>query len=79
MSAFRTNTPDAPERREAKSVKPGTLPEGRFAVLDHKGRVRGHVGPKATEATVSRFGVHGAFLDTDDNGRTCWRGKAIRP
>jgi hypothetical protein len=46
-----------------KQRKPGTVPPGRIAVLDRKGNLRGHVGPKATSVTASRFtGQPGAKL-----------------
>jgi hypothetical protein len=53
---------------------PFNIPAGRIPVLDHKKIMRGHVGPKATEATLPRFGLkHGGSLQTC-KGRTCWVG-----
>jgi len=49
-------------RKKAKR-KPGEVPPGRIAVLDRAGNLRGHVGPKATSVTASRFtGEFGATL-----------------
>jgi hypothetical protein len=54
--------------------KPGTVPEGKIAVLDPKGRLRGHVGPKATAATAARFhGIQGSQFVKGKNGeRDSW-------
>jgi hypothetical protein len=75
-----SNKYDAPERRAPKQIKPGTLPEGRIAVLDHNGNMRGQVGKLATSLTASRLlgGKH-AYLDKTDDGKPCWRGIAARP
>ena len=57
-----------------KDRKPGEVREGKIEIFDHKGRPRGHVGPKATAVTVSRFiGLHGAKLGTK-NGKPAWLG-----
>jgi hypothetical protein len=55
-------------------MKPGQLPEGKLGVYDHKQNLRGHVGPLATAATASRFGVHNAKLGKVD-GRDAWVGE----
>lgn len=45
----------------------GDVREGRIPIVDHKHRLRGHVGPKATAVTVARFtGTHGAELKKMD-------------
>lgn len=63
--------PPRPPRRE----KPGTIGEHHLPVYDHRGNMRGRVGPKATSATVARFGVgHGAELRTV-KGRRAWVGR----
>jgi len=55
-----------------KRRKVGEVPPGKIAVVDRKGRLRGHVGPKATSVTAARFtGEHGAKL-TKDGDRTSW-------
>ena len=65
-----------PKKPEAD---PGTLPDNRIPVYDHKGRMRGQVGPKATSVTVTRFvGQHGAHLGKKD-GRTAWIGPKPPP
>lgn len=56
-----------------KQRKPGTVPPGRIAILDQGGRIRGHVGPHATTATVARFlGHHNAKLEKN-GGRAVWQ------
>jgi hypothetical protein len=56
-----------------KQRKPGTVPPGRIAVLDRKGNLRGHVGPKATSVTASRFtGQPGAKLTKNKGERDSW-------
>ena len=75
MTKFRTHTYDAPEPVTPKRVTPGGAPANRIPIVDHKGRARGHVGPKATAATVSRFfDGHGSAL-AQHNGRTVWKEK----
>jgi hypothetical protein len=62
-----------------KERKPGTVREGRIPIYDHKGQMRGHVGPKATSVTVSRFiNQHGAKLGKKD-GRQAWIGPTPPP
>jgi hypothetical protein len=74
MSKYRTGH-DAPEPRKPKFVKPGELPPGRIPIIDgNTGARRGHVGKLASEATVSRFGVHNAKLDKR-NGKPAWIGE----
>jgi len=59
--------------------KPGTVREGKIEIFDHKGRPRGHVGPKATAVTVARFiGLHGAKLGKKD-GKPAWLGPKPPP
>ena len=80
MAKFRTTGPDVlqPIRKKAEDA-PGTLHPHHIAIFDHKGRMRGHVGPKATAATVSRFiGQHGAKLGKKD-GKTAWIGPVPPP
>lgn len=72
MTKFRKSTHDAPERRAAKQTTPGNVGDGKIAVYDGRGRMRGQVGPKATAATVSRFhGQLGSTLGTKD-GKPAW-------
>ena len=58
----------------SKKRKPGEVPPGKIAVLDPRGHVRGHVGPRATSATAARFhGRFGSKLTKDKaTGRTSW-------
>ena len=59
--------------------KPGSPPEGRIPIFDHKGNMRGHVGRTATSATVARFiGQHGAKLGKK-NGKPAWLGPKPPP
>ena len=72
-SKFRTTGPDVlqpvPDKPEDA---PGTLHPHHIPIFDHKGRHRGHVGPKATAATVARFtGQHGSKLGKVD-GKIAW-------
>lgn len=61
-----------PPARKKPEPQPFNIPAGRIPVLDHKKIMRGHVGPKATEATLPRFGLkHGGSLQTV-KGRQCW-------
>jgi hypothetical protein len=62
-----------------KDREPGTVREGRIPIYDHKGQMRGHVGPHATSVTVSRFvNQLGAKLGTKD-GRPAWIGPKPPP
>lgn len=62
-----------------KPRKPGEAPEGRLAIFDHKGNMRGHVTKAATQSTVARFlGRHGAKLGTK-NGKKAWIGDEPPP
>ncbi len=62
-----------------KKREPGTVREGRIPIYDHKGHLRGHVGPHATSVTVARFiGRHGAELGKKD-GRQAWIGPKPPP
>lgn len=57
----------------------GAVAAHRIPILDHEGNVRGHVGHRATQATVARFlGRHGAELK-DQEGRLHWIGKKPPP
>jgi hypothetical protein len=76
MAKFRTKGPDVlpPERKKVVDKGVDALPDNRVPIYDHKGRMRGHVGHKASSATVSRFiGLHGAKLGKKD-GRDAWLG-----
>lgn len=56
-----------------KPRKPGTVPPGKFPVYDRSGHLRGHVGPKATAVTVTRFtGQAGAVLGKKKGERDSW-------
>src|SRR5574337_907254 len=79
-SGLRTTGPDVlqPERKKPENA-PGTLHPHHIPIYDHKGRHRGHVGPKATAATVARFiGQHGAKLGKKD-GKVAWIGPVPPP
>jgi len=66
----------APAKLLRRERKPGEVPLNRVPVYDHKGHVRGHVGHKVTEVTISRFtGQPGATLKKKD-GRDAWVGDA---
>ena len=57
-----------------KEREPGTVRESRIPIYDHKGQMRGHVGPNATSVTVARFiNLQGAKLGKKD-GRQAWLG-----
>jgi hypothetical protein len=51
-----------------KQRKPGTVPPGKLVVYDRAGNLRGHVGPRATSVTASRF--------TNQPGATLTKGKS---
>jgi hypothetical protein len=62
-----------------KDLKPGEVGEHHIPIFDHRGRMRGRVGPRASSVTVARFiGLHGAKLGTKD-GRTAWIGPKPPP
>jgi|SRR5271166_4962331 len=62
-----------------KKREPGTVRDSRIPIYDHQGNMRGHVGPHATSATVSRFiGRHGAKLGKK-GGRMAWVGPKPPP
>lgn len=72
-SDFRTSGHDVlqPPRPKPEDA-PGTLHPHHIPIYDHKGRHRGHVGPKATAATIVRFtGQHGSKLVKKD-GKDAW-------
>lgn len=73
MNKFRTDTRDiAPKVKTKPDTKPGSVPDNRIPIYDHKGRRRGHVGYRASAATVARFtGQHGSKLGKVD-GRDAW-------
>jgi hypothetical protein len=73
MTKNRTKGPDVmPPKPKKPSDKPGTLDEHHIPIYDHKDRMRGHVGPLATEVTVARFtGQHGSKLGKRD-GKPAW-------
>lgn len=55
-----------------KARKVGEVRPGRIPIYDRQGNQRGHVGPKATSATVARFtGEFGAKLGKV-KGRDSW-------
>jgi hypothetical protein len=61
-----------------KDRKPGdTPPPGKLACFNSKGQYAGHVGPRATSATVARLtGQHGAKL-TKVNGQPAWKNDTL--
>lgn len=68
-----------PRPAKKPEPKPGIVDKHHIPIFDHKDRMRGHVGPLATAATVSRFiGQHGAKLGKKD-GRTAWLGPTPPP
>jgi hypothetical protein len=74
MSKFRKHTHDAPEPIKRKKITPGDLPPSRIPIYDAKGNRRGHVGFKASAATVAgRFGVPNPRIG-QRNGRVAWIG-----
>jgi hypothetical protein len=78
---FRTTGYDVlPEPPKPPKAEPFNIPASRIPVLDHLHRVRGHIGPGATEASLPRFGLkHGGSLQTV-KGRDCWVGNnGVRP
>jgi hypothetical protein len=77
MSKYGTRIHDAPEPRKVKQPTPGELPPSRIPIYDAKGHRRGHVGHKASAATVARFGVPNAELRTK-NGRPAWCAKGSK-
>jgi hypothetical protein len=65
--------------RKQRADNPGEVPDSRIPIYDYKGRMRGRVGPRATEVTVSRFiNQHGAKLGKKD-GRDAWLGPEPPP
>lgn len=70
-----------PKAHEPLPKRPdtGEVAAHRIPIFDHKGNMRGHVGHRATGATVARFlGRHGADL-TDKDGRVAWVGHKPPP
>ncbi len=56
----------------AKRIRIGEPAPGKIPIYDHRSRMRGVVGPKASSTTVARFtGTHGATLQTV-RGRKAW-------
>lgn len=75
MARYRTHTHDAPEPRPLTPADPpGTPPKNRIPILNQHGERKGHVGHRASEATVARFGVRNAKLTTV-GGRPAWVGR----
>jgi len=66
----------APKIETPEQQTPGELPASRLPIYDAKGNRRGHVGRKASAATVARFGVPNAKLGKRD-GRDCWQGSNV--
>jgi hypothetical protein len=60
----------APMPRKTKMPKPGLPPAGRLGIYDRNGNMRGHVGPRASAATVRRFGIEAELSNKD--GRPAW-------
>jgi hypothetical protein len=56
----------------SKPRKPGTVPDGKFGVYDRNENLRGHVGPKATAATASRFTNNPNMKLGKKDGRAAW-------
>lgn len=55
-----------------KRIKPGAVREGRIPIYDRSRNLRGHCGPRMTEASMPRFGLtHGATLGVY-KGRKAW-------
>lgn len=76
MTKFRSHTHDAPAPYKPRKIKPGTVPDDRIPIFDHKGRMRGQVGKLATSVTVSRFtGTTDNKLGRKNN-RPAWIGAA---
>jgi hypothetical protein len=80
-TAFRTTGYDVlPDPPKAKPFEPFNIPKGRVPILDHLHRVRGHIGPGATEASLPRFGLHHGGKLQKVQGRECWVGNSgVRP
>src|SRR5271170_4770027 len=81
MTKFRSKGPDVlpPDRKKVVEKGVDALPDHRIPIYDHEGNMRGHVGHKATSATVSRFiHQHGAKLGKKD-GRDAWIGPKPPP
>jgi hypothetical protein len=77
MKKFRNTGYDAPAAIVPKKVTPGELPPSRIPIYDAQDRRRGHVGYKASAATVAgRFGVPNPRIG-QRNGRVAWIGKTL--
>jgi hypothetical protein len=73
---FRTHGPDVLQAQRPNKIKPGQIASNKIGVYDHKGRLRGQVGMKATSVTASRLsGTADNKLGTKD-GRPAWIGAA---
>lgn len=55
-----------------RKQKVGEVQPGRIPIIAKDGTTRGHVGPKATTATVARFLGHPNARLGPHKGRTCW-------
>jgi hypothetical protein len=61
--------------RNFRKIKPGEVREGRIPVFDSRNRMRGHVGPSATQCTALRMtgGDGGSRLKLNNRrGRLAW-------
>ena len=78
VNKFRTDGRDSYKAPPEKpQEKPGALPASRIPIYDGQGRRRGHVGYKASEATVTGlFGVADPKLVKRD-GRDAWVGSNV--
>ncbi len=63
-----------PPKPKTKPTPAFNVREGRLPVLRHDKVMVGHVGPRATEATLGKFGIkHGGSIQKIQ-GRDCWVG-----
>ena len=74
MKKYRTTGHDIAPAVTPKRVAPGSLDEHHIQIFDHAGNARGHVGPKATAAVVSRFTHTADNRLGKKNGKTAWIG-----
>ncbi len=66
--------PDFTRPAQPQEVRPGgnTAPPGRLAIIDRHGRYRGHVGPRATAASMWHFGISGPVRLGEFKKRPAW-------
>ena len=77
MSKFRTNTYDSmPEPKKTKPVKPGTVPENKVPIFNHKGNMVGRCGLGMSSAGVARLTGTLDNRVVKRNGRNAWVGSA---